>query len=139
MAELDFNDVVDLICREDPRYGRNAYRFVREGLGFLMGELKRSKQAPRHVAAPELLDGLRMFALNQFGPLSFMVLESWGLRTCADFGELVFNLIEYRVFSKSEGDRREDFAAGYDFHDAFVKPFLPEKRVEAERVVITND
>jgi uncharacterized repeat protein (TIGR04138 family) len=44
---------------------------------------------------------------------------------CADFGEIVFNLIEYRVFSKTENDRREDFADIYDFDEAFVKPFQP--------------
>jgi uncharacterized repeat protein (TIGR04138 family) len=39
----------------------------------------------------------------------------------------VFNLIEYNVFSKTENDRREDFADLYSFDDAFVKPFLPAK------------
>jgi uncharacterized repeat protein (TIGR04138 family) len=56
------------------------------------------------------------------------VLEAWGVRRCRDFGEIVFNLIEYNVFSKTESDRREDFSDIYDFEDAFVKPFQPARR-----------
>ena len=44
-----------------------------------------------------------------------------------DFGDIVFNLIEYNVFSKTENDRREDFADIYTFDDAFVKPFRPSR------------
>jgi uncharacterized repeat protein (TIGR04138 family) len=29
------------------------------------------------------------------------------------------------VFSKTDSDRREDFADIYDFDEAFVKPFIP--------------
>jgi uncharacterized repeat protein (TIGR04138 family) len=63
--------------------------------------------------------------LEQYGPLAKTVLNTWGVKRCSDFGDIVFNLIEYNVFSKTENDRREDFADIYDFEDAFVKPFLP--------------
>jgi uncharacterized repeat protein (TIGR04138 family) len=82
----------------------------------------------RHVTGPELLEGLRAYALDQFGPLAKMVLNAWGVRRCRDFGDIVFNLIEYNVFSKTENDRREDFSDIFDFDDAFVKPFQPAKR-----------
>jgi uncharacterized repeat protein (TIGR04138 family) len=72
-----------------------------------------------------LLEGLRAHALDQFGPLAKTVLESWGVRRCTDFGDIVFNLIEYNIFSKTDNDRREDFADIYDFDEAFVKPFQP--------------
>ncbi|HTQ30800.1 MAG TPA: Minf_1886 family protein, partial [Opitutaceae bacterium] len=65
------------------------------------------------------------YALDQFGPLAKTVLNEWGITRCADFGDIVFNLIEYNVFSKNENDRREDFADVYNFEDAFVKPFRP--------------
>lgn len=77
------------------------------------------------MTGAELLDGLRVFALDQYGPLTKTVLNSWGIKRCTDFGEIVFNLIEYNVFSKTENDRREDFVDLYSFDDAFVKPFLP--------------
>ena len=69
-----------------------------------------------------------MYSLDQFGPLAKTVLNAWGLRRCSDFGEVVFNLIDYNVFSKTENDRREDFADTYDFDDAFVKPFEPARK-----------
>ena len=40
----------------------------------------------------------------------------------------MFNLIEYGVFSKNEDDTKEDFAAIYDFEEAFLKPFQPDRR-----------
>ena len=50
------------------------------------------------------------------------------MRSCQDFGDIVFNLIDYNAFSKTENDRREDFANIYEFDDVFVKPFLPARR-----------
>jgi len=129
MQDLDFNEVVELIFKEDPRYDRKAYTFIRQGLDHTVKELKKKENAKtrgsQHVTGAELLDGIRVFALDQFGPLSKMVLNSWGITRCGDFGEIVFNLIEYNVFSKTENDRREDFIDLYSFDDAFVKPFLP--------------
>ena len=55
------------------------------------------------------------------------MLNKWGITRCADFGDIVFNLIEYNVFSKTENDRREDFSEVFDFEEAFVKPFLPAR------------
>lgn len=131
MEDPDFAEVVSLICKEDPRYDRKAYDFIRLGLDHTVKELRKREGSKagrsRHVSGPELLEGLRVYALDQYGPLAKTVLNSWGVRRCTDFGEIVFNLIEYNVFSKTETDRREDFADIYSFEEAFVKPFLPEK------------
>jgi uncharacterized repeat protein (TIGR04138 family) len=130
--------VVALICKEDSRYDRRAYEFVRLGLEHTMTQLAKKEGAkvvrPRHVSGPELVHGLRVYALEQYGPLAKTVLNAWGVRRCADFGEIVFNLIEYSLFSKSESDRREDFANVFDFDDAFVQPFLPAKKSTARSV-----
>ena len=130
MPDLDFNEIVSLICKEDARFDRKAYAFIREGLDFAVKDLKkrdaeRSRQS-LHVSGAELLGGIRIYALDQFGPLAITVLNSWGITRCGDFGELVFNLIEYNVFSKTDNDRREDFTEVYTFEEAFVKPFLPQ-------------
>ncbi len=129
MQDLDFAEIVELICKEDTRYDKRAYFFVRQGLDNTVKNLKKSDparvQRSPHVSGRELLEGLRVHALDQFGPLTMTVLDSWGVRRCGDFGEIVFNLIEYSVFSKTENDRREDFAEVYDFEEAFVKPFRP--------------
>jgi len=133
MPKLEFEEVIDLICREDTRYEKNAYDFVRQGLDHTVKELR--KQDPKrdgrsfHVSGPELLDGMRIYALDQYGPMAITVLKAWGVKRCRDFGAIVFNLIDYKVFSKTEKDRREDFKEIYRFKEAFVKPFLPSERV----------
>lgn len=132
MQNPDFTEIVAQICKEDTRYDRKAYDFVRLGLEHTVKELRKRDAAraerSRHVSGPELLDGLRAYALDQFGPLAKTVLNEWGISACSDFGEIVFNLIEYNVFSKTENDRREDFADVFDFDEAFVKPFQPTKQ-----------
>jgi len=132
MQDLDFNEIVDLICKEDSRYDKKAYSFVRQGLDHTVKNIKKSDpartQLTQHVSGRELLEGMRVYALDQFGPLAKTVLESWGVHRCTDIGEIVFSLIEYRVFSKTENDRREDFADIYDFEEAFVKPFRPAEK-----------
>jgi uncharacterized repeat protein (TIGR04138 family) len=132
MQNPDFNEIVSLICKEDSRFDRKAYDFVRLGLDHTVKELRKKDSAraerSRHVTGPELLEGLRNYALEQFGPLAKTVLNAWGVQSCRDFGDIVFNLIEYNVFSKTENDRREDFSDIYDFEDAFVKPFQPARR-----------
>lgn len=129
MQNPEFSEIVTLICKEDARYDRRAYEFVRLGLDATVKELKKKEAAKaepsRHVSGPELLNGLRVYALDQYGPLAKTVLNAWGVARCRDFGEIVFNLIDYKVFSKTETDRREDFDRLYDFDEAFVRPFLP--------------
>jgi uncharacterized repeat protein (TIGR04138 family) len=131
MQDLDFDEVVSLICKEDGRFDRPAYQFLRQGLDATVKELKKrdAKRAQQslHVSGPELLEGLKDYALEQYGPLAKTVLNSWGITRGADFGDMVFNLIEYNVFSKTDADRREDFSDTYTFEDAFVKPFLPAR------------
>jgi len=133
MKKQNFLEMVNLIVKEDDRYTKEAYGFLKEALDFTMDkERKRKNKAvsknQRHVTGQELLDGVREYALDQFGPMAYTVLISWGLERCEDFGEMVFNLIEYGVFSKNEDDTKEDFAAIYDFEEAFLKPFQPDRR-----------
>jgi uncharacterized repeat protein (TIGR04138 family) len=131
MQDVEFSEIVDLICREDPRFDRRAYTFIRQALDHTVKELRKRQpertSRSQHVTGAELLAGIRDFALEQYGPLTKTVLNSWGLTRCSDFGDLVFNLIDYNVFSKTDSDRREDFAEIYDFEEAFVKPFVPAR------------
>ena len=81
----------------------------------------------RHVAGPELLEGVRQYALKEFGPMVVTVLSYWGIRSCEDVGHMVFNLIGAGIFGKTEEDSIDDFKNVFDFHEAFVKPFEPVK------------
>ncbi len=86
----------------------------------------------RHVTGQELLDGLRQHALLQFGPMAITVFEEWGIRTCQNFGEIVFNMVEIGLLAKTEKDSRDDFQNGYDFTEAFCKPYWPKARRQTE-------
>jgi len=125
MSARDFAEVVDQIRKESPRFDRGAYFFVKQALDHTLKSIKKESdgRVGRHVSGQELLAGIREFALEQYGPMAFTVLDRWGVRKCEDFGEIVFNLVEYGVLGKTEQDRREDFATGYDFREAFVHPF----------------
>jgi uncharacterized repeat protein (TIGR04138 family) len=132
MSDLNVNQIVALIRKEDPRFERQAYLFVRDGLEHAVKELKKRDAAraklSRHVTGRELAVGLREYALEQYGPLAKTVLNAWGVRETLHFGDIVYNFIEYSVFSKTEGDRREDFADVYSFEEAFEAPYRPRAR-----------
>jgi uncharacterized repeat protein (TIGR04138 family) len=52
-----------------------------------------------------------------------VVLNSWGVYTTGDFGEIVYNWIRLGEMKKSEHDRREDFDDVFDFNEAFQQHF----------------
>jgi len=127
MAQKSFQQSLDNIVRADPRYAAGAYVFVRMALDYTVKKLcsENKQRAGKHVSASELLDGIREFALESFGPMAYVVLEEWGVKNTADFGEIVFNLIECGELRRTEDDRREDFKGGYNFKAAFIDPFVP--------------
>jgi uncharacterized repeat protein (TIGR04138 family) len=114
-------DILQNILIRDLRYPAEAYAFVRAGLDYTVRRLDK----PRHVSGQELLDGIREFALAEFGPMTRTVLNGWGIRRTEDIGEIVFNMVETGLLGKTENDSRADFANGYDFDEAFRRPFLP--------------
>lgn len=134
MQKNNFEAVVASIARDDKRYHISAYRFVRESLDYTLKTLKRTSPASqRHVSGPELLEGIKQYTLKEFGPMSKLVLNEWGINCCEDFGQIVFNLVQHGVLGKSDSDRLEDFSEIFTFDEAFVKPFLPEKEGQVKR------
>ncbi|HOX58260.1 MAG TPA: hypothetical protein P5205_14290 [Candidatus Paceibacterota bacterium] len=126
MQEVTFEQALAKIEAKDSRYPRDAYFFIREALDYTQKNIaKDARGRIRHVTGQELLAGIRSFALEQFGPMAKTVLEEWGIRRCLDFGEIVFNMVEVDWLAKTKTDSRADFENGYDFDEAFVKPFLP--------------
>jgi uncharacterized repeat protein (TIGR04138 family) len=73
----------------------------------------------RHVSGAELAWACRDFAVRQFGLMAETVLGHWGLTRTDDFGRIVFTLVEVGLLVTQPGDREADFAAVYDFHEAF--------------------
>ena len=129
MHEVSFEEAFVKMRAKDPRYHRDAYLFVREALDFTQKTIgKDTRGRIRHVTGQELLGGIREFALQQFGPMAKTVLEEWGIQSSQDFGEIVFNMVEVEWLAKTDKDSRADFAHGYDFDEAFRKPFLPKSK-----------
>jgi len=133
MQEVNFDEALEKILAGDSRFAREAYLFLREALDFTQKMiLKESRGQLRHVSGQELLEGIRQYALQQFGPMAVTVFEEWGVKNCRDFGEIVFNMVEASLLAKTEKDTRDDFQNGYDFTDAFRKPFWPQDKLKAD-------
>jgi uncharacterized repeat protein (TIGR04138 family) len=132
MQPLNFDEVLDRILIHDKRYHREAYLFIREALDYTQRQIIQDKKPePRHVTGKELIEGARLHGLAQFGPMAKTVLNEWGVMACEDMGELVFNMVEHGLLSKTESDSRDDFKGGYSFEEAFCNPFLPASRKTA--------
>jgi uncharacterized repeat protein (TIGR04138 family) len=143
MHEALFEEALVEIIGRDPRYHRDAYLFVREALDHTQKSANKEESLQlarqpagqeKHVTGQQLLAGIREYALTEFGPMTQMVLEEWGVRNCRDFGEIVFNMVESGWLKKTDQDNREDFDGGYDFHEAFRKPFLPSRKITSQTV-----
>ena len=134
MSKVPFEQSAAKAAARDPRYAVDGYTFLKEALDFTIRRQKKGK--PRetgHVGGEELCQGVRDYAISQFGPMVPTIFETWGLRSTRDIGEMVFNLIAAGAFSKSDADRVEDFENLFDFTEAFVKPFLPSRSAAGGR------
>jgi uncharacterized repeat protein (TIGR04138 family) len=103
------------VVARDGRYHVNGYRFVYEALDYSVKQLEKK----RHISGRELLEGIKNLAIEQFGGLAVMVFDVWGVRKTGDFGNIVFNLVEADLMSRSEDDCREDFDGVYEFREVF--------------------
>ena len=116
MNDLQFAD--DLLARiraHGGGYDDRGYLFVLATLEFLQNRL----DVRRHVTGAELAWACRDFALEQWGLLAPQVLSHWGIHRTADFGRIVFVMVEVGLLAAQPGDREGDFAEVYDFPEAF--------------------
>ena len=60
------------------------------------------------------------------------VFRMWGVNATADFGEIVFNLIESGLMSKTDEDDRLDFHDVYDLDEALTQGYRIQLAEEAE-------
>lgn len=106
-----------------PRFPLLAYDFVRDAveLGLRTAfRLRREPNGPiRHISGSQLLLAFREQALQRFGKQARGALADWGIHRTEDIGAIVFELVDARLLGKTETDKPEDFANGYDFREAF--------------------
>jgi len=123
--ELDLKKVLD----DAGGYRIEAYRFIRDGLahtvrmthGVSENELADSDES-RHVNGQQLCMGLRDFALKQYGLMARPVLDRWGIRETADFGRIVFAMVDAGLMRKTDEDSLADFQDIFDFEEEFRTP-----------------
>jgi uncharacterized repeat protein (TIGR04138 family) len=107
---------LETIAAEDGRYSPQALKFVYEGLGYTV---KKMTVEPTHVSGQTLCKGLKKLAREKWGRLAMLVLNTWGVKTTRDFGEIVFSLIEHKWMSAQPTDSIDDFNDVYDFKTVF--------------------
>jgi uncharacterized repeat protein (TIGR04138 family) len=124
------------VVERDPRYAYEAYEFLfhalhhtqkllgREPPDATEGEMPTPVDKRHHVSGRELVQGVRDLALREFGLMARTVFCQWGIQRTDDFGEMVFNLVEAGLMSKTDEDTRADFHDVYNLDQALVQDFV---------------
>ncbi len=139
MNMLDPDHPLAELLSHDKRYKLEAYIFVFEALRHAQEKLGMGtehypeegleEEPEKHVTGQELCQAMRIYAQEQYGYMAKCVLNSWGIKSTGDFGEVVFNLIKIEQMRKTPYDHREDFDDVFDFDEGFQYSFqfsLPE-------------
>ena len=134
------------LLKQDHRYPKEAYQFVFETLEYAQnvlelghstpseplpheidshgaGEQIESESAHKHITGQDLCNAARQYAVLQYGALAKIVLESLGIRSTSDIGEIVYNMIKIGKMRKTSEDSREDFDDVYDFDSVFQEEY----------------
>jgi uncharacterized repeat protein (TIGR04138 family) len=120
VSELAFREgVMDRIRVRESRYDEQAYLFILSALEFAQTKL----DVRRHITGSELSHACRELALERYGLMARVVLERWGIHATADFGEVVFALVDLGFLAKLPSDTREEFSEVYDFAGAFERDY----------------
>jgi uncharacterized repeat protein (TIGR04138 family) len=142
---IDPSHPIAKLLQQDRRYKIDAYAFVFEALNYAHSQLgmgadrpaeteaevepepeegaQRGGEAERHLTGQQLCEAIRQYALDQYGYMAQCVLNSWGVKSTSDFGEIVFNLIGIGQMRKTSEDRREDFNDVFDFETGLRQSF----------------
>lgn len=113
------DEVLDRLRERYPRYHETSYFFILSALHHVLERLAE----PRHITGRELAEGARDLAIQRFGPMARTVLEHWGIEGTADFGQIVFALVECGVLIKQDEDSPQDFEALFDFEETFEQDY----------------
>jgi uncharacterized repeat protein (TIGR04138 family) len=110
------------LLKHNGRYSLEVYEFVMDALAYTV----RRNGERRHIRGPELLSGMRDLALDYWGNMALHVLESWGVRSTEDFGDIVFTMVNAGILAKTDQDSKDDFKDAFIFADAFHSSYHPQ-------------
>jgi uncharacterized repeat protein (TIGR04138 family) len=135
------------VVRRDPRYAYEAYEFTFAALAHtqkMLGKVpppepeaaeaaEPAQEEPSyHVSGRQLLEGAIALALEQFGLMARTVFRVWGINRTDDFGEIVFNLVEAGLMSKTNEDNRADFHDIFNLDEVLVRGYRISGKSDSE-------
>jgi uncharacterized repeat protein (TIGR04138 family) len=119
------------VVERDPRYAYEAYEFVFQALEHthkLLGreppdEATDPHDARFHVTGRQFVEGICDYARQEFGLMARVVFRMWGIERTDDFGEIVFNLIDAELMSRTDEDSKRDFSDLFDLDEVLSRDF----------------
>jgi uncharacterized repeat protein (TIGR04138 family) len=119
------------VVQRDPRYAYEAYEFIFQALEHTHKMLGRSppdestdpEDVRYHVTVRQWVEGICAYARQEFGLMARVVFRMWGIRSTDDFGEIVFNLIDAGLMSRTPDESRADFHALFDLDEVLEQDF----------------
>lgn len=112
---------VHQVAEELGVYPVEAFEFLHRALHFSVvrvhGDISRRAKETRHVSGRELCQGVRTYALQQYGMMARTVLARWNITSTFDIGRMVFALVDGGLLQKTPQDNLEDFRNVYDFSE----------------------
>jgi uncharacterized repeat protein (TIGR04138 family) len=124
---LNSRNKIKEIIKKDARYSLQAYQFIFEALDYTTNMLGKNQHkttdVDRHVTGKQLMEGIKQYAIKQFGFMTLTVFGQWGINQDIDFGNIVFNLVESGLMGKTDKDSLDDFKNNYDMKKVFDEEF----------------
>jgi uncharacterized repeat protein (TIGR04138 family) len=93
-----------------------------EAVQFILAEFQVSSKLEHNIEGARFCWLLHDRALLEYGPRAKDLLSSWGLCSTADFGRVVYCLIDENLMHASESDLITDFEDVFAFDENFDRP-----------------
>lgn len=121
ISKEDYRKRIDEIVKNDTRYHREAYSFTVMALNYAVLVLYKTKE----ISAAEMVEGIKAYGLEKFGPMCRAVFEYWGLYSSTDFALVIYNLIDQSVVVGDKESILGDFEKHtFDFKTELEKPYF---------------
>ena len=104
---------INEFCQQSGKFPPDAYEFI---TACVIEQINRLEKI-RHLSAEELLSGLKVQLKQKFGFLAADVLNEWNIKTAADVGEIIFDLIHINILSAADDDKLSDFEINFCLTD----------------------
>jgi len=122
ILSMGSEEPVEKVILEDGRYPLEAFAFLHEALAYAVEQVYGEQVEggeEKHVSGKQLCVALRDLAIKRWGLLARTVLAKWNIHATIDFGNMVYLLVQHKVWRKRQEDSVEDFRDVFDFAEAF--------------------